>query len=139
MADIDYELSASECGSCARSVLVPAEEEAPHCYFCGRVVQAADPARYSNLNATMQRLASFARESKVFDKANTNTSMARLGIEEIGRFMIDFLVMNEASIRYGYYGKPGEYERKMLDRTRDFLDALEKAYAAAKGELTRPA
>lgn len=134
MQDVNYDISASDCQHCRKTVLVPLGEEHPHCYSCGRDVERPDPARYSNVNATMQRLVSFARESRIFDKANTNTTMARLAIEDLGRFFIDFLQMNEASIRFGYYGRPGEYEQKMVATTRAFLDALERAYAQARAE-----
>ena len=133
--DINYDISASDCQNCKKAVLVPLAEESPHCYFCGRGVAPPDPARYSNVNATMQRLVSFARDSRVFDRNNTNTAIARRGIEDLGKFFTDFLTMNEASIRYGYYGKPGEYEEKMLGRARAFLDAFEKAYAEARAEV----
>lgn len=137
MQDINYDISASDCQHCQKSVLVPVAEARPRCYFCGRDVAPPDPARYSNVNATMQRLVSFARESRIFDKNNTNSTMARLAIEDLGRFVVEFLQMNEASIRFGYYGKPGEYEQKLLAKTRAFLDAMEKAYAEALAEVKR--
>jgi hypothetical protein len=135
MHDIAYDLTASECPGCKKAVLVPADEETPHCYFCGRRVEKGDPARYANINATMQRIAGLIRESKVFDHHNTNTAWARLSFEELGKFVVDALTINEASIRYGYYGKPHEFDERLLARAAAFLDAMQKAFEAARKEV----
>lgn len=129
--DINYAISATECNSCKKSVLVPADDKSPHCYFCGRSVPRPDPTRYSNVNASMQRLVAFIKESGAFESQNTNTAVARAVWPVLGPYLIDALAANEASIRYGYYGKPNEFEAKLAERTRRFAADLEGALKKA--------
>ena len=135
--EINYAISATECPSCKKSVLVPSQDKSPHCYFCGRSVPLPDPARYSNVNASIQRLAAFIKESGVFEPQNTNTAVARAVWPVLGAYLAEALTANEASIRYGYYGKPHEFDFKLAERTRRFAVELEGALQkAAAGKRT---